>query len=65
MPKVTIWIRDKDLLAWNAIKDRPEWLHEQLSRNAPVKQSNVLIKEIPSHDEIRKRDAILAGVKPV
>lgn len=28
--RVHLWIRKEDEAAWNAIKDRPEWLHEQL-----------------------------------
>lgn len=31
MPKVTIWIRNDDLPAWNKISDRAMWLHDQLS----------------------------------
>jgi hypothetical protein len=32
MPKVTIWIRKEDEDKWNAIADKPEWLHEHLQR---------------------------------
>ena len=30
MPKVTIWIKNEDLDKWNAIADRPAWIHENL-----------------------------------
>lgn len=44
MPKVTIWIRNEDIKAWEGIKDKPEWLHkvinlgyeEYLKLNNPV-----------------------------
>lgn len=31
MPRVNIYIRNEDLDRWNAIEDKPEWLHEKLS----------------------------------
>lgn len=31
MPKVTIWIRVADEAKWEAIENKPEWLHEHLS----------------------------------
>lgn len=32
MPKVTIWIRDVDYPNWQAIADKPEWLHTVLNK---------------------------------
>lgn len=32
MPKVTIWIRVKDLDKWQAIPDKPEFIHNALKR---------------------------------
>lgn len=31
MPKVTIYIRNDDYPKWQAIADKPEWLHEHLN----------------------------------
>lgn len=31
MPQVTIYIRDEDSDKWNAIADRPTWLHQALN----------------------------------
>lgn len=46
MPKVTIWIRKEDEDAWNAIKDRPEWLHAALNHQiTPIAGVIQLIKE--------------------
>lgn len=36
MPKVTIWIRNEDYDKWDAIKDKPEWLHEHI--NTPTSE---------------------------
>jgi len=33
MPRVNIWIRVEDVDKWNAIKNRPEWLHEKLNED--------------------------------
>lgn len=32
MPKVTIWIRVKDLDKWQAIADKPEFIHNALNQ---------------------------------
>ena len=31
MPKVTIWIRKEDYDKWQAIADKPAWLHKHLN----------------------------------
>lgn len=31
MPRVTIWIRNEDWDQWEAIDNKPEWLHERLN----------------------------------
>ena len=31
MPHRNIWIRKEDLAAWDAIEDKPAWLHRHLS----------------------------------
>lgn len=37
MPRVDIWIRKEDYAKWLSIEDKPEWLHEHLSkRGRPV-----------------------------
>lgn len=38
MPRRTVWVRDEDLDAFEAIRDRPEWLHKaiQASKRAPI-----------------------------
>jgi hypothetical protein len=32
MPRVTIWIREKDFATWQAIDDKPKWLHKHLNQ---------------------------------
>lgn len=31
MPKVTIYIREKDYPKWKVIKNKPEWLHNHIN----------------------------------
>jgi SPX domain protein involved in polyphosphate accumulation len=31
LPRVTIWIRQEDYDKWQAIENKPEWLHEHLN----------------------------------
>lgn len=31
MPSKHIWVREEDLPAWEAIKDKPRWVHESLN----------------------------------
>lgn len=33
MAKVTIWIRKEDEEKWNAIENKPAWLHEQINHS--------------------------------
>lgn len=58
MPRATIWIRKEDWPAWEAIQDKPEWLHERLTAtevrtaaNLDVKPSNFFEdgKELAEH----------------
>jgi len=32
MPKVTIWIREKDFAKWQKISNVPAWLHEKINQ---------------------------------
>lgn len=32
MPRYNIWIREEDVTKWQAIQDRPQWLHEHLNQ---------------------------------
>jgi hypothetical protein len=34
MPKVTIWVRNEDYPKWQAIEDKPEWLHDHINQAA-------------------------------
>lgn len=58
MPKVTIWIRKEDEAKWQAIKDKPEWLHEHLSviPNTYVKVDRILQDHLDG-DVLRSIDA--------
>ena len=38
MPRVTIWVREEDMAAWESIKDRPKFLHKILNLPAIKKQ---------------------------
>ncbi len=33
MPRVNIWIRKEDEKQWNAIEDKPAWIHSVLNGN--------------------------------
>lgn len=34
MPRVNIYIRNEDQAKWDAIDNKPEWLHEHLNSNS-------------------------------
>lgn len=46
MPKVTIWIRKEDEAKWQAIADKPEWLHEHLRIGTAGVNSAVALEDI-------------------
>ncbi len=52
MPKVTVWIKKADQAKWDAIKDRPAWLHEKL---------NPLVNAVPPE----YRDDLLEPLKDI
>lgn len=59
MPRVDIWIRKEDEAKWNAIKDRPEWLHHMLNdsyHGLPIKDMPESFEPIePLQPAINKR----------
>jgi len=62
MPNKTVYIRNDDLDKWDAIKDKPEWLHNHLSidekRLAHLKEQLAKL-ETKMVDDIVKPDAYI------
>lgn len=59
MPKRTIWIRNEDMEVWNAIQDKPEWLHKviNLGYEEYLKSNNPMIVKglkVEQHDEEKR-----------
>lgn len=49
MPKVTIWIRNEDYDKWEAIADKPEWVHRAI--NTKNMLDNINLDELPKRSE--------------
>jgi hypothetical protein len=39
MPRVNIYIRKEDVDKWDAIENRPEWIHEKLNEDTEDEDS--------------------------
>lgn len=50
MPRVTQYIRDEDMAAWAAIKNKSAWIHEHLNH----KETVPIVRHSLSNDEVSK-----------
>lgn len=50
MPRFNIYIRNEDLVLWEAILDRPEWLHQQLIGG--LGKQSISIREVAYNEPV-------------
>ena len=65
MPKVTIWIKNKDYDRWLAIKDRPAFIHKALTgrvRGEPI--SGMIDNLSPGNIDPRQYKVTLKEIQP-